>query len=117
MINSYNTFLKHHYYYNIQEEEEIRSHIYKNGLTNDLSSFVTIFKNASFRVKVKLNLLVNEGIIFLVVTPLYFEEITEDMKTGLVEDLRKNISKEHILISDPEEITEIQFRTLRTVEM
>ncbi len=117
MINSYNTFLRKHYYYNPNEEEEIRSHIYKNKLTNDLSGLITIFKSTPFRVKARLNLLVDNGLIYLVVTPLYFEEVTPDMKQELVENLRKNLSKDRVIINDPEEVTEITFRVIRTVEL
>lgn len=117
MINSYNTFLRKHYYYNPNEEEEIRSHIYKNKLTNDLSGLITIFKSTPFRVKARLNLLVDNGLIYLVVTPLYFEEVTPDMKQELVENLRKNLSSDRIIISDPEEVTELSFSILRTVEL
>ncbi len=115
--NSFNNFLRKYYAYNVNDEQEIRSHIYRNKLTNDITGLITIAKNTLLRIKFQLELIVMKGTIFLVVSPVYFEETTQELLNCLVENLRKNLRSELILIDDPKIIDENKFMWLRSVEL
>ncbi len=117
VANSFNKFLNKHYNYNYNSEQEIRSHIYKNRLTNDLSGLVTIAKNTLLRLKFKLELKVFSGNITLIVTPVYFEESTPELIECLEANLIKNLTSETIIINPPEEIPETVFRNIRSIEL
>lgn len=117
MANTFNNFLGKYYSYNTNDEQEIRSHIYRNKLTNDITGLVTIAKNTLLRIKFQLELNVYSGTIILVVKPVYFEETTQELQNCLLENLRKNLSSDLIIIDDPKKISENSFMWLRSVEL
>lgn len=113
--NSFNVFLGQHYNYNASEEEEIRSQIYTNKNTNEFTSIITILKNNKFKTKARVKLTVIEGNIYIIVSVLYFEEVTSKQIKELVDNLNNQIKSKNILV-DSEKITEESFNLIRTHE-
>lgn len=113
--NSFNAFLEQHYSYNVSEEEEIRSQIYSNRNTNEFASIITILKYNNFKTKAKVKLTVIEGNIYLLVSILYFEDVTEEQLKELVNNINNQIKSKNIFI-DSEQITEESFNMLRSHE-
>ena len=113
--NSFNVFLGQHYNYNASEEEEIRSQIYTNKNTNEFTSIITILKNNKFKTKARVKLTVIEGNIYIVVSVLYFEEVTSNQIKELVDNLNNQTKSKNILV-DSEKITEESFNLIRTHE-
>lgn len=115
--HSFNEYLREHYHYKISEEEEIRTQIYKNRNTNDLTSMVTILKNVRVKTKSKIRISVKEGNIYLNVDVcLYDETFTDEEVTQLLEDLKKQITKDNIIVGCYK-ISKEDYKFLRSKEL
>ena len=95
----FNKYLREHYWYNFNEEEEIRTQVYKNKNTNDFISMVTILKAARFKTKSELSLFVVKSNIFLMLNVLYYDEtVTPKEAEQLEEDLEKQLTNSNIMV-------------------
>lgn len=95
----FNRYLREHYHYKVTEEEEIRTQIYKNKNTTDLISMVTIMKNTRFKTKAYVRPVVVSGKIYLDVAAIYYDEtVTPAEAKQLKEDMKKQVTKDNILI-------------------
>jgi hypothetical protein len=112
----FNKYLEQHYNYKSAEEEEIRCQIYTNKETNDFISMVTILKSVWFKAKAEVRTIVNEGTIYLEVTVRYFQKVTPEEVTCLIENLKKQLKHDNILIT-AEVLPEEKFNNLRVKEL
>lgn len=112
----FNVYLRKHYNYKTSEEEEIRTQIYSNKETNDFISMVTILKSTWFKVKAEVTTVVLDGLIYLEVTVKYYEKVASEDITKLLEDLRKQITKNNIIVTAAA-ITEETFNNIRVMEL
>lgn len=112
----FNVYLRKHYSYKPMEEEEIRTQIYSNKETNDFTSMVTILKSVWFRVKAEVSTLVIDGTIYLEVTIRYFQSVAPEEVKQLTEDLRKQLTKDNIIIR-AKSVSEETFNSIRVKEL
>lgn len=112
----FNKYLQQHYNYKKAEEEEIRCQIYSNKETNDFISMVTILKSVWFKAKAEVRTIVNDGVIYLEVTVRYFQKVTPEDVHNLVENLKKQLKHDNILVT-AEILSEEKFNNLRVMEL
>ena len=112
----FNIYLSRHFNYKSTEEEEIRTQIYSNKETNDFINMVTILKSVWFKTKAEVKPLVIDGSIFLEVTINYFERVTPEEVKQLIKDLRKQVTKNNILVTAAA-IQEEKFNNIRVMEL
>lgn len=110
----FNKYLREHYHYKVTEEEEIRTQIYKNKNTTDFISMVTIMKNSRFKTKAYVKPVVVSGKIYLDVVAIYYDEtVTPEEAKQLTEDMKKQVTKDNILIR-AKEMNKEEFDILRS---
>lgn len=112
----FNVYFRTHYSYKTAEEEEIRTQIYTNKETNDFINMVTILKSVWFKTKAEVKTLVIDGNIYLEVTVRYFQSVAAEEVKQLKTDLRKQLTKDNILVTAAA-VTEETFNNMRVKEL